>query len=74
MGHYRDIASRLIKLGPFVSRPRGGWRFGARTISDPIVARLIASGHARRDGDRIVRSERLALSTKEAEDLTRRST
>jgi hypothetical protein len=57
MTPYDQVFLRLLELAPFVSRPHGGWRFGTKTISDPIVARLIASGHARRDGDRIVKSE-----------------
>lgn len=48
-----QIFIRLLKLGPFDRRMRGGWRFGTKTISDQVVARLIASGRARRDGDRI---------------------
>jgi len=66
MAHYRDIASRLIKLGPFDRRSRGGWRFGTKTISDPIVARLIASGRARRDGDRIVKAEPAPTGARES--------
>jgi hypothetical protein len=37
---------RLLKFSPFERRPRGGWRFGARWISDPVADRLIASGRA----------------------------
>jgi hypothetical protein len=44
---------RLLKLSPFERRPRGGWRFGARTISDQVADRLIASGRAEIYGDRM---------------------
>jgi hypothetical protein len=57
MAPYDLVFLRLLELGPFDRRSRGGWRFGTKTISDPIVARLIASGRARRDGDRIVKAE-----------------
>jgi hypothetical protein len=48
------IFIRLLKFGPFDRRSRGGWRFGTKTISDQVVERLITSGRARRDGDRIL--------------------
>jgi hypothetical protein len=48
---------RLLEFSPLERRPAGGWRFGARRISDAVVERLIASGRARRDGERIVRAE-----------------
>ena len=35
---------RLLKHGPFERRPRGGWRFGTKVISDTTVERLLASG------------------------------
>jgi len=57
MDRYDLVFLRLLELGPFDRRSCGGWRFGTKTISDPIVERLIASGHARRDGDRIVKTE-----------------
>ncbi len=41
---------RLLKLSPF-ERRSGGWRFGTKRIADAVVARLIASGAARRDGE-----------------------
>ena len=44
---------RLLELGPFDKRARGGWRFGTKRISDAVVQRLVASGIARRDGDRV---------------------
>lgn len=47
-GDYKFL--RLLKLSPFERRARGGWRFGTKTISDPIVERLIASGRAASDG------------------------
>lgn len=43
---------RLLKHSPFEQRS-GGWRFGARRITDAVVARLIASGAARIEGDRL---------------------
>lgn len=45
---------RLLELSPFERRPRGGWRFGTRTIRDGVVQGLIASGRARIDGDRVI--------------------
>lgn len=50
IGNYDPRFFRLLELGPFERRPRG-WRFGTRVISDQIVLRLIASGHAAIDGD-----------------------
>jgi hypothetical protein len=47
---------RLLKLSPFQQRP-GGWRFGTKRISKEVVARLIASGGARMDGERLVAAE-----------------
>lgn len=40
------VAIKLLGFGPFERRPRGGWRFGTKTISAPVADRLIASGHA----------------------------
>jgi hypothetical protein len=37
----------LLRIGPFERRPRGGWRFGTKVISDRKVARRVASGCAR---------------------------
>lgn len=45
---------RLLKLCPFVRRPRGGWRFGTKRISDDVVARLTASGRARIEGEKLI--------------------
>lgn len=42
---------RCLSLGPIVRTPRG-WRFGTRRVSERMVARLIADGHAVRNGDR----------------------
>lgn len=42
----------LLRLSPFERRPRG-WRFGTKTISDQVVARLVASGAARIEGLRL---------------------
>jgi len=44
---------RLLQLGDFVRRSRGGWRFGTRIVSDVVVERLIAAGKAEIDGDRL---------------------
>jgi hypothetical protein len=41
---------RLLELGQFERRPRGGWRFGTRRISD--TDRLVASGRAEIVGGR----------------------
>ncbi|MCK1710016.1 MULTISPECIES: hypothetical protein [unclassified Bradyrhizobium] len=41
---------RLLELSPFERRPRGGWRFGTKIISDVIVDRLLASGRAEVSG------------------------
>jgi hypothetical protein len=46
---YERFYLKLLRLAPFVRRP-GGWRFGARRISDEVVERLIAAGLARSDG------------------------
>lgn len=48
---------RLLQQSAFERRSAGGWRFGTRRIADSVVERLIASGRARRDGDRIVLAE-----------------
>jgi hypothetical protein len=45
---------RLLMLGPFERRPRGGWRFGTKVISDRKVARLVASGHAQASESRVI--------------------
>lgn len=43
---------RLLKMGQF-ERRAGAWRFGTKKISDSVVDRLVASGNARRDADRV---------------------
>ena len=48
---YDKTFLRLLEFSPFERRRPtpgnpGGWRFGARRISDGVVARLIASGRA----------------------------
>lgn len=56
---------RLLELGPFERRQRGGgWRFGVRTISDNVVRRLIASGRAAEHGDQ-VRGIRIARARRQ---------
>ena len=50
---YDPIFFRLLKLSPFERRPRGGWRFGTKTISEEVVSRLIASGRAHIDGEKV---------------------
>ncbi|MCK1409415.1 hypothetical protein [Bradyrhizobium sp. 76] len=35
---------RLLEYGAFEKRPRGGWRFGAKVIGEPVVEGLLASG------------------------------
>jgi hypothetical protein len=37
---------RLPEIGPFEQRPRRGWRFGTKVISDAVVERLLARGRA----------------------------
>ena len=34
-----------------LERRKGRWRFGAAFIRDSVVARLVAAGHARIEGD-----------------------
>lgn len=52
--HYGDAYfRRLLASAPFERRPRGGWRFGTKLISDAVVFRLIANGYAKVDGDRV---------------------
>lgn len=46
--------TRLLELGHFERRSRGGWRFGTKVISDAVVRRLIASGRAEVIRDRLV--------------------
>lgn len=43
---------RLLKFGA-IERRRGGWRFGTRRIADQVIARLLAQGRARTDGNRV---------------------
>lgn len=42
----------MLGQGQIQRRPNG-WRFGTRRIADRVVERLIASGRAQRDGDRV---------------------
>ena len=44
---------RLLELGAFIRRTQGGWRFGTKVISDAVVERLVASGHAKREDHRV---------------------
>lgn len=44
---------RLLQLGDFVRRSRGGWRFGTKIVADQVVERLIAAGQAEIHGDRL---------------------
>lgn len=53
------IFLRLLQIAPF-ERRQGGWRFGTKQISDSVVARLIAAGKARIDGDLVRLVEREA--------------
>jgi hypothetical protein len=43
-------ALNFLRYGPVLRRPRG-WRFGTATIPDQVVARLVASGQVRIEGD-----------------------
>jgi hypothetical protein len=54
---------KLLKFGAFERRPRGGWRFGTKTMSNDVVARLIASDHAE------IVDGRLQLKRREARAL-----
>lgn len=44
-------ALRLLRLAP-LERRAGGWRFGARRISDQVVDRLVERGKVASDGTR----------------------
>ncbi|OAF11567.1 hypothetical protein AXW67_22390 [Bradyrhizobium neotropicale] len=44
---------RLLQLGDFVRRSRGGWRFGTKIITDQVADRLIAAGRAEVCDDRL---------------------
>src|SRR3954451_10046781 len=44
---------RLLQHGPFERRPRGGWRFGVKVISDGVVERLLAGGHTEIAGSKL---------------------
>lgn len=48
--YYKYI--KLLELSPF-ERRGGRWRFGARSIGDSVIARLIASGRPASDGRRV---------------------
>jgi hypothetical protein len=48
---------RLLKFSPF-ERRGDRWRFGARTIGDSVVARLIASGRAELVGETVTLIQR----------------
>jgi hypothetical protein len=37
---------RLLELGHFERRQRGGWRFGTKVISDSVADHLIVKGYA----------------------------
>jgi hypothetical protein len=50
---------RLLRLGPFERRPRGGWRFGTKVISDRKVARLVASGRVRESETQVILVDRM---------------
>ncbi|MEY9304781.1 hypothetical protein ABIF21_000053 [Bradyrhizobium elkanii] len=43
---YDRVPLKLLEFSPFERHPRGGWRFGAKTISTAVADRLIASGRA----------------------------
>ena len=42
--YYRSYFLRLLEIGPFERRTRGGWRFGTKIISDAVVEQLLACG------------------------------
>ena len=46
----------LMKLGP-LERRGNSWRFGARTIADHVVDRLVALGRAVSDGQSVQLSD-----------------
>jgi hypothetical protein len=57
--HYNDaFFRRLLTAGPFERRPRGGWRFGTKTISNAVVDRLLANNDAVISGDHVLSIQR----------------
>jgi hypothetical protein len=44
---------RLLEHGQFERRPRGGWRFGTKVISDAAVERLLANGRVEIVGSKV---------------------
>ena len=42
--HNQRYFLRLLEIGPFERRSRGGWRFGTKIISDAVVEQLLACG------------------------------
>jgi hypothetical protein len=44
---------KLLGFSPFERRARGGWRFGTKRIGDDVADRLIASGRAAIEADRL---------------------
>lgn len=53
--HYGDaFFRRLLAIAPFERRPRGGWRFGTKLISEAVIFRLVTNRHAIVVGDRVL--------------------
>jgi hypothetical protein len=48
-------ALTFLACGTF-ERRRGRWRFGAATVGDSVVDRLVSDGKAHIEGDRVVRT------------------
>lgn len=46
---------KILRLMKYAAIERRGdrWRFGTRTIGDGVIARLVASGRAASDGQRV---------------------
>jgi hypothetical protein len=49
---YDNTILRLMKFSP-IERRGDRWRFGSKTIGDGVIARLVASGRAANDGQRV---------------------
>jgi hypothetical protein len=71
--HNQRYFLRLLEIGPFERRPRGGWRFGTKIISDAVVEQLLAFGHAEISGTQLkLKQPELDPSSFEPGHLTRK--
>jgi hypothetical protein len=48
----------MMKFAPFQRSASRGWRFGTRRIAEIVVGRLIASGRAKIEGERLITCHR----------------